>query len=154
MSKQAILTLRETVWALNNESVTTEAFADKFKQYALKMMDFNTENKCEFHESINHSHVLNPLQALNLFRICQEAFSNAIKHANAGKVDVRFFNDSNSIFNFEITDNGLGFDITEGRNKGHYGLMNMESRAREVGADYHIQSEKGKGTTIRISLKE
>ncbi len=140
MSKQAILTLRETVWALNNETVTTEAFADKFKQYALKMLDFNSDIKCEFSEDIQHSKVLNPLQALNLFRICQEAFSNAIKHSGASQLHIKFYNDDTSIFNFRINDNGHGFNTEDGKNKGHYGLLNMESRAAEVGAVYHLQS--------------
>ncbi len=152
MSKQAILTLRETVWALNNESVTTEAFADKFKQYAIKMLDFNTTLQCNFHENIQHSIVLRPMQALNLFRICQEAFSNAMRHSQASQIDVFFYNSEFSVFDFKIEDNGRGFIEAEGLAKGHFGLQNMQARAGEVGAEYYINSESGVGTTIIINL--
>ncbi len=153
MSKQAILTLRETVWALNNETVTTEAFADKFKLYALKMLDFNTTLHCNFHEDIKRSFVLRPMQALNLFRICQEAFSNVIKHSEASSIDIYFYDSDSSIFDFKIKDNGQGFDYEEGRAKGHFGLLNMQSRAKEAGAGYSIESKKGEGTIVTISLK-
>lgn len=152
MSKQAILTLRETVWALNHESITTESFADKFKQYCIKMLDFNANIKCNFHENIKSSEVLKPMQALNLFRICQEAFSNAVRHSKANKIDVYFYNSEFSIFDFKIEDNGVGFIEEEGLAKGHFGLQNMQARAKDIGAEFHMNSEAGHGTTIIINL--
>ncbi|MDI1234958.1 MAG: tetratricopeptide repeat protein [bacterium] len=152
MSKQAILTLRETVWALNHETITTEAFADKFKQYGLKMLDFNSSVQCNFYENLKSSEVLKPLQALNLFRICQEAFSNAVRHSKASKIEVFFYNSEFSVFDFKIEDNGIGFNENEGLAKGHFGLQNMQARAREVGAEYYMNSESGFGTTIIINL--
>lgn len=152
MSKQAILTLRETVWALNHETITTEAFADKFKQYCIKMLDFNSSIQCNFHENIKSSEVLKPMQALNLFRICQEAFSNAVRHSQASKIEVYFYNSEFSIFDFKIEDNGIGFKEEEGLLKGHFGLQNMQSRAKDIGAEFHMNSEPGEGTTIIINL--
>jgi signal transduction histidine kinase len=152
MSKQAILTLRETVWALNHESITTEAFADKFKQYCLKMLDFNANIHCNFHENIKTSEVLKPMQALNLFRICQEAFSNAVRHSKATKIEVYFYNSEFSVFDFKIEDNGVGFKEAEGLAKGHFGLQNMQARAKDIGAEFYMNSEPNEGTTIIINL--
>ena len=154
MSKQAILTLRETVWALNNESITTEAFADKFKQYALKMMEFNGNIKINFIEDFTKNEILLPIQALNIFRICQEAFSNSLKHAQASEIDINFSDNIKSLFIFSIKDNGVGFEEHEASEKGHYGLKNMEARAKEVGAIFSLKSHKNEGTLMTIILKK
>jgi signal transduction histidine kinase len=92
MSKEAILTLRETVWALNNESLSIQDFSDKLKQYVKKNGDGLNVMKIEFKEDIECNSILNPLEALNLFRLCQEAFSNGIKHSGANLLTIKLSN--------------------------------------------------------------
>lgn len=152
MSKQAIVTLRETVWALNNESISLTDFSDKFKQYTSKILDFNPETRCEFTDNIGSNRILEPIQALNLFRICQEAFSNAVHHAKASVIQVVFTSYDNLSFDVGINDNGLGFDEEEAALKGHYGLISMRTRASELGARFEINSTKGKGTSVLFKL--
>ncbi len=152
MSKQAISTLRETVWALNNEHISIESFADKFKAYARKMSDLSEGIRLEFKEEIAHDCILMPNTALHLFRICQEGFSNALKHANCSVISIYIGSDAGSLLVFRLADNGAGFDPEEARRKGHYGLENMAHRAAEVGASYKLSTEKGKGTQIELVL--
>ncbi|MCC6817742.1 MAG: tetratricopeptide repeat protein [Bacteroidia bacterium] len=152
MSKQAIITLRETVWALNNETISLTDFADKFKQYTSKILSFNSDIICQFKESLSKDSLLQPIQALNLFRICQEAFSNSIHHSKAQLIHVEFANSESTFFEVKITDNGIGFDTEEAKNKGHYGLITMKSRAEELGANFSILSTKNEGTTIQFTL--
>ncbi|MFM6983897.1 MAG: tetratricopeptide repeat protein [Chitinophagaceae bacterium] len=152
MSKQAIVTLRETVWALNNESISVTDFADKFKQYTSKILNFNQDVTCTFEEQFQDQLILQPIQALNLFRICQEAFSNAIHHAHASIIRVQFSNSGNDIFTVSIQDNGIGFDQEEAALKGHYGLNSMRSRAKEMGAHFVINSVKNEGTQVIFTL--
>jgi two-component system, sensor histidine kinase LadS len=78
-AKMAILNLRETIWAINNEQITVEDFYDRFKFYATKQVKSHPEVQLVFSENIVHNHILNPNQALNLYRICQEALTNALK---------------------------------------------------------------------------
>ena len=153
MSKQAISTLRETVWALNNESISVESFADKFKVYARKMTDLSTV-KLEFHEDIQRNALLSPNAALHLFRICQEAFTNALKHSECTLICISVRSGADIPFEFELSDNGKGFDPEEAGSKGHYGLKNMKHRAEEVGAVYTLSTHLGKGTVISLRLKE
>ncbi len=154
MSKQAIITLRETVWALNNESISVTDFADKFKQYTAKILNFNQDITCTFEEQFNEALILQPVQALNLFRICQEAFSNAIHHSKASIVRIQFSNSGHDIFTIQIQDNGIGFNKEEAAQKGHFGLSTMSSRAQELGAEFIINSIKDEGTQVVLTLKK
>lgn len=154
MSKQAILTLRETVWALSNESISLEAFADKFKAYVKKMSEFSTDIKIEMMDRIEFNATLPPNTALHLFRICQEAFSNALKHAKSSKIYIEIVNDTHAFLEIKIGDNGIGFNIEEAINKGHYGLQNMQHRAAEIGALYQLNSQPNRGTEVCIIIKE
>ncbi len=152
MSKQAILTLRETVWALNNESISIESFVDKFKQYCLKMSEFSKDIKLNFTENIHHEFTLNPLQALNLFRICQETFSNSLKHSKTSNIDIYFHNNVHNHFVFELTDKGIGFDSSIAHKMGHYGLLNMQKRAEEINSILSIESKLNEGTKSVLTL--
>lgn len=149
VARQAIITLRETVWALNRSEITPDAFADKFKQFALKMAEFKQTIKIDFKESILSDKSLPSSIALNLFRICQEAFNNAMKHSGASEIQVAFIENEDS-FEIEIHDNGKGFELEQTHLDGHYGLVNMKARAKETGASVNIHSEIGKGTKINI----
>lgn len=154
MSKQAILTLRETVWALSNEAISLEAFADKFKAYVKKMSEFSSDTSIEMLDRIEKNENLQPNTALHLFRICQEAFSNAMKHSKAHKIYIEIINDSNVFLEFKIFDTGIGFNVEEASKKGHYGLQNMQHRATEIGATYELKSMPKWGTEVKIIIKQ
>jgi signal transduction histidine kinase len=70
-AKTAILNLRETIWALHQDTISTEAFVDKFKAYAQKQVRFRETVKLIFKEDLLQNKTLTATQALNLYRICQ-----------------------------------------------------------------------------------
>jgi signal transduction histidine kinase len=105
-----------------------------------------------FSENIVHNHILNPNQALNLYRICQEALTNALKYANAQTFEIFIRANDNPYFQFYLKDDGIGFHFTENTEGGH-GLKNMKARAQEIGAAFNVHSEKGKGTTVEIIIE-
>lgn len=152
MSKQAILTLRETVWALSHEAISIEAFSDKLKAYALKMSEYSTNLEVVIKDYIEQNETLPPNTALHLFRICQEAFNNALKHANASHISIEIYSNKMVFFQFVLKDDGKGFNIEAASKKGHYGLLNMQHRAAEIGAMYSLETEETKGTQIQITL--
>ena len=152
MSKQAILTLRDTVWALNNDTINISVFSDKVKQYCSKITEFESNFSVHIHEKIEEEYTLKPLQALNLFRIFQEAFGNACKHAEASHIDVTIEADKAHQFAIKISDNGKGFNPTEAKKKGHYGMDSMQIRANELDAQLHINSNENQGSSVGIYL--
>lgn len=88
---------------------------------------------------------------LVLFRIFQESLNNALKYAHALHLSVNLLY-AEELFNLTITDDGIGFSIdAAGKNNGS-GLKNIESRAALIGAAATLESEPGKGCTIKVNL--
>jgi signal transduction histidine kinase len=90
---------------------------------------------------------------LALFRICQEALSNAAHHSQARNVQVRFQLDTRRC-SLEIIDDGVGFTLPgtwmELAQQGHYGLLGMSERAESIGAQLEVSSRPGVGTRIQV----
>ena len=151
--RNAILTLRETIWAVNNEQLNIIDFADRFKNYILKLQI--AENiKINFIENFQKpENILMPEQALNIFRICQEAFHNALKHSQANQIQVYFESSEKCLFKYTVEDNGIGFDFNNRYKDGHYGMKNMEVRAKESNAEIEINSLINIGTKVSICVK-
>lgn len=87
----------------------------------------------------------------HLFRIVQEAISNTMRHSQATKLNVYLNQDINMV-QLKIVDDGLGFNVKEGMQKGNYGIRNMNERVLSLGGNYNIVSMPGKGTTIDIKI--
>ncbi len=149
--RQAITTLRQTIWAISQNELSVEEFADRFKQFAMKLVEFRPDIKLHFQENIQENTLLSPEVALNLFRVAQEAFNNAIKHAHASDFHISFESRAELLFAFELKDNGMGFDTSVPGPDGHYGLSNMKARALESGAKLEIKSSVEDGTIIQLS---
>jgi PAS domain S-box-containing protein len=92
---------------------------------------------------------------LGYFRIAQEALNNVRKHSKAGKaiIDLKFQKKSLSM---KVTDDGIGFNLQETRaksgKKGSLGLISMQERADLIGGRLKIESQTGRGTTIRVEM--
>lgn len=150
--REAMLTLRETIWAISSTELTFENLADRFKQYALRMKGFAQDMQIEFNERLDINRTLTPATALHLFRIAQEAFHNAVKHSGAQKLNISFTcipGECSIVF----MDNGHGFDLANSHKEGHYGLQNMYTRAKEAQLQLDIESSSA-GTRIRIAIPE
>ncbi len=83
-----------------------------------------------------------------LYRICQEAINNIIKHSGAEKARITLKSDKNSI-QLVIKDNGYGLPEQQNEKSGH-GLTHMKERAELLGGSFKIHSGAGKGTEISI----
>ena len=149
--RQAITTLRQTIWAISQNAISLEEFADRFKQYAMKMAEMRPEANLRFQEQIESKAEIAPAIALNLFRICQEALNNALKHAQASEYLVTFATSEHMKFFFELKDNGRGFDMKSKNLSGHYGLINMRARAKESDSILEISSSPSVGTTVKLT---
>jgi two-component system sensor histidine kinase NreB len=88
-----------------------------------------------------------------LYRIVQEAVSNAVRHSGSDVVRIRVFRHDAYVV-AEIRDEGRGFRLGEASDRGGLGLMGMRERASMVGGHVHIESETGGGTTVRVELPQ
>ena len=86
-----------------------------------------------------------------LYRIAQEAITNIIRHAKATQASVILMCRENEIV-LLVEDNGTGFNIKKEESSRALGLMGMRERTVLVGGELRIDSESGKGTTIRVRI--
>jgi len=86
----------------------------------------------------------------HLFRIVQEALSNALRHAKATKLSLKLHCQGETM-RLLIQDNGVGFDLNE-RKQTSYGLASMRERVNEIGGTLNIITAPGKGTKIDIRV--
>jgi two-component system sensor histidine kinase NreB len=87
-----------------------------------------------------------------LYRILQEAMTNAAKYADTEKILVRF-NDAETGIDLTITDYGVGFDPEHIGIKGTgLGLFGMKERALLLGGTVEIRSSAGQGTSVSVHI--
>jgi PAS domain S-box-containing protein len=94
---------------------------------------------------------LNSRVSLNLFRIVQEAVSNAMKHSRASRVAIQF-KATQATLNLVVTDDGQGF-IPSTRAATGKGIRIMNYRAESIGANLQIESGKSRGTIVRCTVQ-
>jgi signal transduction histidine kinase len=87
-----------------------------------------------------------------LYRILQEAMFNAVSHAQASHLLVRFDVSDHHLI-ISVTDNGVGFTPQTVNAHGHFGLRGMQERAEHIHAELHITSTVGAGTSVIVRLE-
>lgn len=86
---------------------------------------------------------------LNLYRIAEEALSNAVKHSRATHIAIALTSTETGI-ELCISDKGRGFE-PDTVSPGHLGLVIMRGRARDIGARLFIDSDRTSGTSVTAS---
>ena len=87
------------------------------------------------------------------FLIFREAVSNAVRHANASRIDVILEIPESGSMTLKVIDDGLGFDTHEAfEHPAGLGLSMIRERAASTGGKAEIQSTPGKGTRVEIEV--
>ncbi len=84
-----------------------------------------------------------------IYRLSQEALSNAAKHAEAERVELMVEHRGATV-EVTVRDDGVGFSVTGV--EGGFGLIGMRERVELTGGELRIESASGQGTTIRASI--
>lgn len=90
----------------------------------------------------------------NIYRISQEAISNALKNSKAKIINVSVTTANNELL-LSIKDDGRGFEpekYLKGMGNGKLGIISMQERATLMKGIFNIKSEFGKGTNIEIKI--
>jgi signal transduction histidine kinase/ligand-binding sensor domain-containing protein len=98
--------------------------------------------------------VLNSIVRDEVYRIATEAVRNAIRHANASRIEVEIRYDEQHL-RLRIGDNGTGIDpalLELDHKAGHWGLRGMRERAKLVGGTLEVWSQPNVGTEIELSI--
>jgi signal transduction histidine kinase len=148
-ARHVINDLRETIWALKKEHIQADELADKIKLLVQSQKGLQPQLETNITEKIVVNTRFSPTEALNVFRICQEAVMNCLRHAMAQKLCITIACNADDVFLITIADNGRGF-VKQTDYCGHYGLENMEHRARELDATLTINTTPGQGTVVTL----
>jgi PAS domain S-box-containing protein len=89
-----------------------------------------------------------PLLENALYRIAQEALTNACKHSQSREVRVVLAQEGQNV-RLEVRDSGTGFDVKSVKD-GHFGLEGIRQRVRLLGGRLAIESGSGAGTLIKV----
>ena len=89
-----------------------------------------------------------------VYQICREAILNAFQHAQAGVIETQL-NYGQHTFAVHVRDDGVGIDpqtLKTGQKVGHWGLIGIRERAKEIGGRVEVWSGSRPGTEIQLEV--
>jgi signal transduction histidine kinase len=119
-------------------------------QWYAKEFQKRTKIKCVLTFSSEDIMLDNDLSTA-IFRVFQESLTNVARHANASSVKADLTKDDDRL-KLEIIDDGKGITESEISSADSYGLIGIRERVRFLKGKIKIKGEKGKGTTITITI--
>lgn len=118
-------------------------------------LEAQTGIACTFEET-GGGMALSSEQTMHLYRITQEALTNAARHAQATRIQITLSRKDHH-YRLTIRDDGTGFRLSGGEETRPpatgMGLSIMRYRAEMIGARLHVSSAPGAGTTITCSFR-
>ncbi|MCB1283600.1 MAG: GAF domain-containing sensor histidine kinase [Microthrixaceae bacterium] len=138
-------TLRQLRSTVTRERPFSEVAAEHIERFAER-----TGLEVEFTVEHPRSRLSVPVEN-ELLRILQETLNNIDKHAQAGNVSVTW-NVNGPTASLTVTDDGRGFDPSNGVRESAYGLVGMRERADVIGARISVDSAPDHGTTIHVEV--
>jgi signal transduction histidine kinase len=152
---RAMTALNETVASLRanmNELRTESLAASLVEGLRQRTQDprLTTLMAVELGLDLPETAVFNPAQTNHILAIVGEALTNAARHARPRCALVQATSE-NGRFILRISDDGDGFTPRPSDESG-YGLRNMRDRARLLGGELAIDSERGKGTCVTLTV--
>ena len=141
----------EIVWTINPKNDTLDHLANYIFQYAQEyFQDTGVSCRLDVPAQLPDRPVSTEVRH-NLFMAVKEALNNVLKHAQATEVRIGL-GVTDGRMTITITDNGRGFLPGQARAKGD-GLENMKQRLEQIGGRFVLESEPGRGTSIRMEAE-
>lgn len=98
-------------------------------------------------------HVSDPLVAINLYRIAQEALNNAVKYSQAGQmlIELRHVDGEHRL---TLRDDGIGMEAEHARADSGLGMFSMRYRASLLGGVLQVTGNLPRGTTVAVTYPD
>jgi signal transduction histidine kinase len=149
LAKEAMEELRALVFELRPPALESEGLATALRKHVAVL---RRAHPAAIELEVHGEPPREPVLEREVFRIAQEALQNALRHAEAARLDVRL-EATNGRLALSVADDGVGFDPDAiGVRSRRLGLTSMEERARAVGGTLTIDSSPGAGTTVRLDV--
>jgi two-component system sensor histidine kinase UhpB len=151
-TRDVLSNLRAVLYGLRGEEGVEEGFVDSVRGLLARFQD-RTQMAVGFSVAPTWPSRLSTSAALNIYRIIEEALTNVRLHSGAGRVDVALGPSIGSTIAIEVTDDGSGSVSADGAvSKPGLGVMGMRERALLLGGRLEVDSDDGRGTTVRAIL--
>jgi signal transduction histidine kinase len=149
LAETGMAEMRALIFELRPESLETEGLLAGITKQAASL---KSRHRIEVQLNMSEEEPDLSLEVKEaLYRICQEALHNIIKHAHAKEVKLGLNWHKGEEVQLEIRDNGVGFD-TGGSFPGHLGLRSMQERVERLKGRFEMDSFPGSGTHLKVKL--
>lgn len=149
MVRDALTEVRRIIYDLRPMALDDLGLVPTLKKYLETIEDYNQGTRLLFHTSGKEVRLPGNYET-SIFRLVQEAVSNAIRHGKASSIEVKveWLKDHVTLV---VKDNGSGFDQSIVKNQS-FGLIGMKERIDLVDGDFYINSSLGNGTVLMFQI--
>lgn len=149
MVRSALYEVRRIIYDLRPMALDDLGLIPTLKKYLQTTEEYHQNTEISF-VHFGQDERLPSKYEVALFRLIQESVQNALKHAAASQIQVKFEQRKGNI-TVVIKDNGKGFDVNE-RKAESFGIMGMEERVELLEGEISIDSKIGVGTIVIIQV--
>ena len=143
---------RRSLWGLRTNREKTTNFSDKLAGLVREAVKDSAKSLRLDLNIQPLAFSLSPDAEYQTLCIVKEAVSNVVRHAGACRLTVSA-SVMGSVLRIVVEDNGVGFPVPAAQSQlGHFGLLGMQERADEIGAELSIDSSPGRGTRVSLEL--
>jgi signal transduction histidine kinase len=149
---EAITEGRNTVQGLRTSTLAGDDLADALRSLADDLARSDGAAASVHVDVLGTPQALQPLVREQTYRIAGEAVNNALRHAEAKRIDIEIHYDPQQL-RLMVRDDGKGLDpqvLRSGEKQGHFGLGGMRERAELIGGQLSVRS--GTGTGVEVEL--
>ncbi|HEV2912678.1 MAG TPA: two-component regulator propeller domain-containing protein [Pyrinomonadaceae bacterium] len=156
-SREMVGSMSDIVWAINPERDHLSDLTQRMRRFAgdilnARDMDFRFHAPAQGDRDIN----LGADIRREVYLIFKECVNNLVKHSGCTEAELEFQVEGGWL-TIKVSDNGCGFDpqhVGDGQHggMGGHGLNSLRQRAASLGGKFHIESERGRGTTVTLRV--
>ncbi|MBE1554970.1 sensor histidine kinase [Sporosarcina limicola] len=149
MVRTALYEVRRIIYDLRPMALDDLGLIPTLKKYLSTIEEYEKGTTIHFWDTGNERRFRSDLE-VSIFRLVQEAVTNALKHGKAKDiwVKIEWLRD---IMNISIKDSGQGFDKNEVKDKS-FGIIGMKERIELLKGNVTINSMPGSGTSILFQI--
>ncbi len=147
--RRAAAEIRRVMNRLRTPVLDKYGLAEAIEDVAAQLRLAPGAPKIEYRHAVKFKR-LEPTLENSLFRIAQEAMTNACRHSKSEKVSVKLTQKGDGV-TLEVRDWGIGFH-QETVQENRFGLEGIRERCRILGGKLSIKSKPGEGTVVRAKF--
>jgi len=148
-TQRTMAQLRDTVWSLQHGAVSVGSLLGQMQQHLAERRRLIARPELTIASTGDLGATMPAEQALHLFRIVEEAVSNAVRHAGANSLLVRLDVGADQRLTVSVADDGRFVEATPGYHGN--GLRGMQQRADDINGVFRLQ-RNADGTTVSVEV--